>query len=242
VAGVVKAPEKAANAAAPEAPVQPATAINANQDPYRGNVGPATVGNPAESAADAALPPRLPSVARRQPGDGGGLDPSSRGVRAPRVALAPPKVRRSAEGVPSVLAAQRQPAELPEPAESQLDVGELLSRASGYGFGLRTIDSVLGEQASLDATELAKLLAELEALLEQRGDLVLYEQLVSAEVRQRLIRSLGYPQTTVAALGSRIALARERLTQQTDLAAGEREARLQKLAELSKRLSRLSPN
>ena len=40
--------------------------------------------------------------------------------------------------------------------------------------------------------------------------------------------------------GSRIAAARERLTQQSDLAAGEREVRLQALAELSKRLSRLS--
>jgi hypothetical protein len=136
---------------------------------------------------------------------------------------------------------QTQPSDLAEPATSSIDTGELLARASGYGFGLRTIDSVLQDQATLDAAELARLLGELEALVEQRGDLMLYEPLVSAEVRDRLVRTLNFPQPTVAALGSRIASVRERLTQQADLAAGEREARLHALAELSKRLSRLSP-
>jgi hypothetical protein len=123
---------------------------------------------------------------------------------------------------------------------SQLNVGEILARASGYGFGLRTIESVLHDQASLDAEDLSRLLGELEALVEQRGDLLLYEQLLSAEVRQRLVASLDFPQTTVATLGSRIAAARERLTQESSLAAGEREVRLQSLADLSRRLSRLS--
>jgi hypothetical protein len=204
------------------------------------NARPATVGYAPESPADTALPPGVPTVARRQPGNDGSLDPS-RAARAPRIALVPPNVIRSAEGVPSIHVGQSQPAELPEPVDSQLDIGELLARASGYAFGLRTIDSVLGEQVSLDAAELAKLLGELEALVEQRGDLMLYEQLVTAEVRGRLVGSLAFPQATVAALGSRIAAARERLTQQSDLAAGEREVSLQALAELSKRLARLSP-
>jgi hypothetical protein len=98
----------------------------------------------------------------------------------------------------------------------------------------------LHEQPSLDAAELARLLGELEALVEQRGDLMLYEQLVGVEVRQRLVRALAYPQTTVAAMGSRIAAARDRLAQQTEIDGGQREVGLQQLAELSKRLSRLS--
>lgn len=240
VAGAVNIPERAVTAAAPGAPVQPSTALDPGREPHRTAAGTATVGTPAESPADIALPPQPPTVVRRQPGDVGSLDPASHAAQVPRVALARPTVIHSAEGVHSVLARQRLPVELPEPLENQLDVGELLARASGYGFGLRTIDSVLGEQASLDAAELAKLLGELEALVEQRGDLMLYERLVNAEVRGRLIGSLAFPQTTVAALGSRIAAAREQLTQQSDLAAGEREVRLQALAELSKRLSRLS--
>jgi hypothetical protein len=141
----------------------------------------------------------------------------------------------------SALQNQTQPTELPEPPINSIDTGELLARASGYGFGLRTIESVLHDQATLDAVELARLLGELEALVEQRGDLLLYEQLVSVDIRDRLVRALNFPQSTVAALGSRIVALRERLTQQTDLAAGERAASLQALAELSKRLSRLSP-
>jgi hypothetical protein len=145
----------------------------------------------------------------------------------PRVALAKPSVARSVAKVGPAL------------ATSQLNVGELLARASGYEFGLRTIGSVLDDQASLDAAELAQLLGELEALVEQRGDLMLYEQLVSAAVQQRLVQALDFPQTTVAALGSRIAAARERLAQQTDLSDGQRQVELQSLAALSKRLARL---
>jgi hypothetical protein len=188
------------------------------------------------------LPPHATQAAHPEPRKRGEVSqPSAANVASPRVALARPTVTRSAERVRSVLAAQDQPAELPEPATSRLNVGELLARSSGYGFGLRTIDSVLHDQASLDTEQLSQLLAELEALVEQRGDLLLYEQLVSADVRQRLLRGLDFPRTTVAALGSRIAAARERLTQQLDMAAAEREARMQSLAELSKRLSRLSP-
>jgi hypothetical protein len=235
----VKVPERAVTAAAPGEMVQPSTAIDASREPHRATAGTATFANRAESA-DVALPPRLPTLARRQGSNGSGHDQSSHAAQAPRVALARPTVSRSIDGVRWVPATQSQSAELPEPVESQLDVGELLARASGYGFGLRTIDSVLGEQASLNAAELTKLLGELEALVEQRGDLLLYEQLVNAEVRQRLIGSLAFPQATIAALGSRIAAVREQLTQQSDLAAGEREVKLRALAELSKRLSRLS--
>jgi len=157
-----------------------------------------------------------------------------------RVALARPNRGRSAADVSSILRHQSPPAEPAEPAVNQIDTGELLARASGYGFGLRTIDSVLHEQPSLDAAALARLLGELEALVEQRGDLMLYEQLVGAEVRRRLTPALAYPQTTVAVMGSRIAAARERLTQQTEIDGSQREVGLQQLAELSKRLSRLS--
>ncbi|HJS08061.1 MAG TPA: hypothetical protein VJ809_10395 [Pirellulales bacterium] len=239
VPGAVKVPERAVTAAAPGETVQPSTAIDARREPHRATAGTATFANRAESA-DVALPPRLPTLARRQGSNGSGHDQSSHAAQAPRVALARPTVSRSIDGVRWVPATRSQSAELPEPVESQLDVGELLARASGYGFGLRTIDSVLGEQASLNAAELTKLLGELEALVEQRGDLLLYEQLVNAEVRRRLIGSLAFPQATIAALGSRIAAVREQLTQQSDLAAGEREVKLRALAELSKRLSRLS--
>ena len=241
IQGTAQAAERAAVAAAPASPVQTAAAIRAGEESERTAREITTVGNPKESPAGATLPSQTPDVVRPQVHGSGEINSTANAPAEPsRVALARPNRGRSAADVSSILRHQSPPAEPAEPAVNQIDTGELLARASGYGFGLRTIDSVLHEQPSLDAAALARLLGELEALVEQRGDLMLYEQLVGAEVRRRLTPALAYPQTTVAVMGSRIAAARERLTQQTEIDGSQREVGLQQLAELSKRLSRLS--
>jgi hypothetical protein len=101
------------------------------------------------------------------------------------------------------------------------------------------VDSALHEDDDTGPDELATWLDELEDLLNQRRDLMLYKQVVDTADRERLVRSLIFPQTTVAALGSRIARVRERLVSQAVNNTAERDRQLQALEELSLRLSRL---
>jgi hypothetical protein len=120
-----------------------------------------------------------------------------------------------------------------------LNIGELWARTSGYHDGLRTVESVLLEAGDLGSAALTELLDELEGLLNQRRELLLYEQVVSTQDRERLVRLLMFPRATVAAFGSRIAQVRERMLTQTFDNNAERDRQLQRLEGLSLRLSRL---
>jgi hypothetical protein len=155
-----------------------------------------------------------------------------------RMALAKPSLSVTDRSVPELVATPSAVA-APDEVTADFNVGELLARASGYNVGLRTVDSVLQEGDELSTTDLARLLAELEFLLNQRHDLLLYEQLIGDADRARLVRSLTFPQTTVAGLGTRIAKARERLAARSGADAAARANELQTLEELSLRLSRV---
>jgi hypothetical protein len=121
-----------------------------------------------------------------------------------------------------------------------LNLNELFSRAAGYEVGLRSVESTLLDPSELDAQQLAALLAELETLVGQRRDLLLYQGLLPPDAQARLSGSLGFPQATVAELGTRIAVAREQLTANPRLDEKQFNAQLQSLEQLSKRLSRLT--
>jgi hypothetical protein len=167
------------------------------------------------------------------------------GPRAPetapprRLALARPITTPSAGDATSQFAPSTATKEARSPSGARFNIGELWARASGYRDGLRIVDSALLEAGDLGSTELTELLDELEGLMSQRRELLLYEQVVSAQDRERLVRSLSFPKATVAGLGSRIARVREQLLAPTFDDNTERNRQLQRLEELSLRLSRL---
>ena len=154
-----------------------------------------------------------------------------------RVALAKPSLGGVDRSVPELVATPSATASRDE-VTTDFNVGELLARASGYSVGLRTVDSVLHERDELSTDDLAKLLAELELLLNQRRDLLLYDQLVGDADRARLVAILTFPQNTVAGLGTRIAKARQRLAGRSGDDSAAPSSELQMLEELSLRLSR----
>ena len=119
-------------------------------------------------------------------------------------------------------------------------MGELLARAAGYREGLRTVESTLLEK-DLSIEDFAELLGELDELLLRRSDLLLYEPLLSTDERRLLVESLSFPQTAVAAIGTRIAKARELVADPGALEAVERNRRLSSLDALSMRLSKMHP-
>jgi hypothetical protein len=125
------------------------------------------------------------------------------------------------------------------PDESLLDVGELLARATGYGVGLRTVDSVLLDPEELNVDQLSTLLDELERLVNQRRDLLLYENLVSSGHRDKLVKPLVFPRAAIAQLGTRVAALREEIDS-LDLSDSDREPMLQALDRLSVRLAALA--
>ena len=96
------------------------------------------------------------------------------------------------------------------------------------------------DKDGLSESDLARLVNELEALLRQRHDLLLYDRLINPEDHERLVRFLAFPQTAVSQLGTSIAAARESLTTRTDLGSAQRDLSLQELDSLSDRLSRMS--
>jgi hypothetical protein len=242
IQAIAKTIPKAAGAVPPAAATRSEQAVDASRDTKRQTSGQTANIHRAQPAKEFSPQKSVPASARPGPRGADSLDrPSIARATAPRIALAKPRVEYSAEDIRAILVESNNAASVPNQTAGLLNVGELLARAAGYSFGLRTIDSVLHEPSALDTAELSRLLGELEALMDQRHDLLLYQQLVSADVRERLLRSLDYPESTVAQFGSRIAAVREQLSQRSGLAAADRES-LQTLAELSKRLSRLSRN
>jgi hypothetical protein len=184
--------------------------------------------------------PYSPAAQPRNANHGPAADPSNPALARPpqRVALAKPSLGGADRRVPE-LAAPTPIDVLPAPVKTEFNIGELLARAAGFGVGLRTIDSVLLDSDDLSTSELAELLAELELLLNQRRDLLLYESLVGHADRARLVRSLAFPQTTVAGLGNRIAKEREQLAARSATDSQQRNRELETLEALSLRLSRV---
>jgi hypothetical protein len=155
---------------------------------------------------------------------------------SPRIALATPKLSHDpADPLPSTSPG----GQFGRPPKG-LNVGELLARAAGYREGLRTVESTLLEK-DLSIEDFAELLGELDELLLRRSDLLLYEPLLSADERRLLVESLSFPQTAVAAIGTRIAKARELVADPGALEAVERNRRLSSLDALSMRLSKMHP-
>ncbi|MEX2141185.1 MAG: hypothetical protein WD894_18110 [Pirellulales bacterium] len=188
---------------------------------------------------EAPIPRDVPAIAAPDP-RGRVSGPQAADTAPPRrIALATPANASTAQDVPARLARPARTIESRPSSAVGFNVGELWSRMSGYGVGLRTVESVLQANDDFSAAELAILLDELEDLLSQRRDLLLYERLVSAKDRERLVRTLPFPQATVAGLGSRIARVRERLDARAGSDSAERDRQLQTLEELSRRLSRV---
>jgi hypothetical protein len=167
-------------------------------------------------------------------------EPRAANTRPPqRIALASPTTEPAARDLPIPVARGTKHREARPAGHVSFNVGELWARAAGYRDGLRTVDSTLVEAGDFSPSDLAELLDELEDLLNQRRDLLLYEQVVSGQDRERLVGSLTFPQATVAVLGSRIARVRERLAAITSGDNSERDRQLRKLESLSLRLSKL---
>jgi hypothetical protein len=118
-----------------------------------------------------------------------------------------------------------------------INVGELLARAAGYKIGLRTVDSVLLEGESLNVEQLATLVDELEILIAQRRDLLLYERLVTGRDRDKLVKPLAFPRTTISLLGSRVAALHVRLSNEPTSDDPQRHRQLQALDKLLERLT-----
>jgi hypothetical protein len=233
----VDARPPAASGLPPFAPAEPPQTVDVRRKHNHHASDPALIARGQTAYGDAGPRKELPTVPRSRVETLDSPRPTGASPTAPRIALAKPQIEYSADDIRAILAGARNAAQRADEATDRLNVGELLARASGYSFGLRTIDGVLHDTAPLDTADLERLLGELEALIDQRRDLLLYEQLVGADTRQRLVRSLGDPQSTVAELGTRIAAARARLSEQPLEANADD---LETLAELSRRLSRLS--
>jgi hypothetical protein len=169
-------------------------------------------------------PPRVERGAP-QPADHGGEIPSV------DVTTSEP-TRRAASSVSSAAVAAHASDEI------GIDVSELLARASGYQAGLQTIDAVLVGQQEMDTAEISALLDEVETLIGQRRDLMLYEKLVPPNEQSRLVSALAFPKATVAELGSRIAAQRARVEAHNVVDTTEPD--LQALERLSKRLAVLN--
>jgi hypothetical protein len=188
---------------------------------------------------EATVPRDVPAIAAPRTRDGNVQPQAADTVPPRRIALARPATAPAAPHLPDRAARPMPTIDSRSTNTADFNFGELWARASGYSVGLRTVDSTLQEEDDVSPSDLAKLLDELEELLNQRRDLLLYEQLVSAADRERLVRSLAFPQATVAGLGSRIAKARERLVGPTSNDTAERDRQLQTLEKLSLRLSRV---
>lgn len=123
------------------------------------------------------------------------------------------------------------------PVQSDLNVGDLLARAAGFRVSVRTINSILADHENLDPDQLSTIVGELETLLTQRGDLLLYEQLVPAEERARLTDALEFPEAALVDLEGRLTATRQQLKDNTE--APLHAAKAERIEELTARLEKL---
>jgi hypothetical protein len=210
-----------------------------------------------DAATDAVrnrqTPPPLPEFGPNaiQLADGPGSDETT--------APAPAQIRRQMEAMP---APARRPkisftlrgptaAEPARPAKQQsvlknsgprVNLGELQVRAAGYQVAMQTVNSVLHNEAPLNARQLGTLLDELESLLVTRSDLLLYHELTPPDDRARIDQLLKYPQPVVDKFRFRVANLRDEVILAADVPTVARDAQLETLDKLSDRLANLPEN
>ncbi|MDZ4821759.1 MAG: hypothetical protein SGJ20_22590 [Planctomycetota bacterium] len=148
---------------------------------------------------------------------------------------------------PTVAPAPVEPAPRPEVApqgeaakEPAIDTTEISARAAGYEVGLRSLQSVLLDEQQLNVEELDALVTDLESLKTQRDTLLLYEKLLSAEDKEKLLSTAREPKGEITQLHTQIDAERKRLAGQTGTPSQDHQLQIHRLDDLKQRLNKLS--
>jgi hypothetical protein len=136
------------------------------------------------------------------------------------------------------LAAAADDAARPEKVEIQPD--ELAARIGGCNLAFRALETELNEKSDWTAARLEPLADRLKLLVTRRNDLHLFREAISEQQRSS-IDPLASPKAVVSPLAERIVEARGRATGSAFHGTeAERQAELQRLDELSRRLAELA--
>lgn len=203
--------------------------------------------NPAERSRQVTEPgrPDQPHVEMLHSPRPGAVPSTSSAWR--KVADRPPTVGQTAGGRPSP-SATRPPAELPSAAPRsdrsappvRVNLDELSAQIAGVNLALRALEAELDQQRPWSAAELGPLFDRLSTLVTRSDDLATFRELISRRERA-LVGRLGSPRSLIPQVAARIFEARTR-TSGPDFpgTAAQRQAELQHLDELSRKLAGLA--
>lgn len=131
-------------------------------------------------------------------------------------------------------------ADEPPAGSVQVNVAGLAARIAGCNLAFRTVEAELDEKGDWNAQRLGPMLDRVNLLTICRNDLNLFREIVPEEQRISLKR-LESPKSLIAQLGGRIFEARSRANGPNFKGSdAERQAELQRLEELSRRLAELA--
>jgi hypothetical protein len=131
-------------------------------------------------------------------------------------------------------------ADEPPAGSVQVDVAELAARIAGCNLAFRTVEAELDEKSEWNAQRLGHILDRVNLLTIRRNDLNLFREVVPEQQRTSLKR-LESPKSLIAQLGGRIFEARCHANGPNFKGSdAERQAELQRLEELSRRLAELA--
>jgi len=131
-------------------------------------------------------------------------------------------------------------ADEPPAGSVQVDVAALAARIAGCNLAFRTVEAELDEKSEWNAQRLGPILNRVNLLTIRRNDLNLFRETVPEEQRISLKR-LESPKSLIAQLGARIFEARSHANGANFKGSdAERQAELQRLEELSRRLAELA--
>ncbi len=123
--------------------------------------------------------------------------------------------------------------------EVEVNVEELKARVAGSNLGFRTLESELDEKDAWDAASLTPLMDRLKVLVSRHDDLALYCDLTPKAQRSSVGR-LEAPQGVISQLAAKISEARKQASgDEFSGSATERQAELDRLESLSRRLAEL---
>jgi len=133
-----------------------------------------------------------------------------------------------------------EPADEPPAGSVQVNVAGLAARIAGCNLAFRTVEAELDEKGEWNAQQLGHILDRVNLLTIRRNDLNLFRETVPEEQRTSLKR-LESPKSLIAQLGARIFEARSNANGPDFKGSdAERQAELQRLEELSRRLAELA--